>query len=203
MAALPDQPRIPPLPPDAWPVEMREAIAALRPAKPRLPLPPRREDGPKGLNVLGLLAQHPDLTRAFNTFNGHVQFGTTLTARQRELVILRVAAVRASAYEWAQHALLARDAGITADEIQRVARGDNAAGWSDLERVMLRAVDELIADALLSEETWTALAGELDEQQLMDLVFLVGCYDLLAMAFNSFGLQLDDDLIRLGADRRD
>ena len=59
---------------------------------------------------------------------------------------------------------------------------------------MVRAVDELVADALISDATWAVLAAELDVQQLMDLVFTVGAYDLLAMAFRSFGVPLDDDL---------
>ena len=60
---------------------------------------------------------------------------------------------------------------------------------------MVRAVDELLADALISDGTWAVLAAELDVQQLMDLVFTVGAYDLLAMAFRSFGVELDDDLL--------
>ena len=59
---------------------------------------------------------------------------------------------------------------------------------------MLRAVDELVADAQITDVTWAELAGELDRQQLMDLVFTVGAYDLLAMAFRSFGVELDADL---------
>jgi hypothetical protein len=59
---------------------------------------------------------------------------------------------------------------------------------------MLAAVDELIEDATISDATWAVLAGDLDEQQLMDLVFTVGEYDLLAMAFRAFGVELDDDL---------
>ena len=59
---------------------------------------------------------------------------------------------------------------------------------------MLRAVDELVADALVSDATWAVLAASLDDQQLMDLVFTVGAYDLLAMAFRSFGIELDADL---------
>ena len=51
-----------------------------------------------------------------------------------------------------------------------------------------------MGDACLSDGTWTALAAELDTQQLMDVVFTVGAYDLLAMAFRTFGVELDDDL---------
>jgi len=188
------EPRIAPLPPERWPKEMREAIAALRPPEPRHPLPPRSDDRPKGLNALGTLARHPALTRAFNTFNGHVQFATTLSPRQRELLVLRVAERRHCAYEWAQHVVLAGDAGLSGEEIARTADGPDAPEWSALERAMLAAVDELVDEATVTDATWAALARELDEQQLMDLVFTVGAYELLAMAFRSFGIELDADL---------
>lgn len=190
----PGEPRIPPLSPDAWPAEMREALAALRPPVPRHPLPPRGGDRPKGLNVLGTLARHPALARAFHTFNGHVLFASTLSVRQRELVVLRVAAVRGSGYEWAQHVVLARDAGLDDDDIGRIAEGSAGPEWSPLDRALLRAVDELVAGAAIADDTWKALAAELDEQQLMDLVFTVGAYDLLAMALLSFRVELDADL---------
>ena len=61
---------------------------------------------------------------------------------------------------------------------------------------MLRSVDELIGDGEMTDATWSVLAGELDEQQLMDLVFTVGAYEVLALAFRSFGIELDEDLLR-------
>lgn len=56
------------------------------------------------------------------------------------------------------------------------------------------SVDEIVADRYISDETWKRLAEQLDRKQLMDLVFTIGSYDLLAMAFNVFGLQLDPGL---------
>lgn len=104
--------RIDPVPPREFSEEFRTAMAALRPANPRHePLPTK--DRPKALNTLGTLAHHPDLARAYFTFNGHLLLGTTLSERQRELVVMRVAAVRQSSYEWYQHLFVARDAGIT------------------------------------------------------------------------------------------
>src|SRR4051794_39628643 len=100
---------------------MRDALAALRPANPRHPFPSRDPSRPKGLNVLGTLAQHPDLARAYHVFNGHVLFASTLSPRDRELLILRVAIVREAEYEWAQHVVQARDAGLDDDDIGRVA----------------------------------------------------------------------------------
>jgi len=188
------EPRIVPLPPGEWPPEMRDALAALRPPEIRHPLPPRDSDRPKGLNVLGTLARYPALARAFHTFNGHVLFASTLSPRQRELLVLRVATLRDAAYEWEQHVRLANDAGIGSDEVERIAIGPEAAGWSPLDRALLSAADELVSDAKVADATWAALSDELDEQQLMDLVFTVGAYDALAMALRSFGVELDEDL---------
>lgn len=185
--------RLEPLPADRWPEQMRDALAVLRPADARHPAPPR--DGrPKGLNVLGTFAHHPALARAYHVFNGHVLFSTTLTERQRELAVLRVAALRKAEYEWRQHVLLAGDVGISPEELAAVADGPDAPSWGPTERAILRAVDELVAGAALSDETWRALAGGLGTEQLMDLVFTVGAYDLLAMVFGAFQVDLDDDL---------
>jgi alkylhydroperoxidase family enzyme len=148
-----------------------------------------------------MLAHHPALTRAYHTFNGHILFATTLTVRQRELAVLRVAAVRQADYEWAQHVVLAGDAGIDEDEVARIAEGPDAAGWSPLDGAIVRAVDELLADARIGDATWAALSREFDTRQLMDLVFTVGAYDLLAMAFRSFGVEVDDDLRAFAGER--
>ena len=187
--------RLTPLPPKLWPESMRAALAALRPADARHPRP-QTEGRPKALNALGTLALHPELTKAFNTFNGYILFSSTLTPRQRELLVLRVAALRRSAYEWEQHRVLAADVGLDADEVDRIAEGPRAPGWSPLEGAMLSAVDELIGEGEIADGTWDRLSAELSEQQVMDLVFTVGAYEVLALAFRSFGIELDDDLRR-------
>jgi alkylhydroperoxidase family enzyme len=194
VVARPEGPRIAPIPVRQWPPEMRGAVDALHPPVPRHAYPEPRDDRPKGMNILGTFARHPALATAFHTFNGHVLFATTLSARQRELVVLRVAAVRGSDYEWAQHAVLAGDVGIDPDDMARVEEGPDAEGWEPLERAMVRAVDELLAGARVTDATWSALAAELDDRQLMDLVFTVGAYDVVAMALLSFGVEHDEDL---------
>jgi AhpD family alkylhydroperoxidase len=164
--------RIPPLPYDEWDTEALSVISAGR--KP----PPN--------NVLGLLARHPALARAFLTWNLHLLSTSALPARTRELAILRIAWRRRCRYEWAQHAAIARRAGVTDKEIAGIRAGTAT--------LINRAVDELDEDSCLSEETYRALAAELDDRQLMDLVFTIGTYGLLAMAFNTFGVELEPGL---------
>ena len=189
----PDGPRIAPLAPGEWPASMREALAAIRPAEPRHPFP-ETEGRPKGLNVLGTFAHHPELTRAYNTLIGHLLFATTLDLRTRELLVLRVAARRRADYEWAQHVVLAGDVGISDEEVLRVVDGPDAEGWSAHDAALLRAVDELVDDARIADATWATLAAALDTQQLLDLIFTVGAYDALAMMMRTFGVPLDADL---------
>lgn len=189
-------PRIDPVKPKDFSEEFRAALAMLRPPNPRhQPLP--TTDRPKALNTLGTLAHHPELARAYFTFNGHLLLGTTLTARQREMVVMRVAALRKSGYEWYQHLFISRDVGLTDEEIGRIAYGPDAPLWSALEANILRAVDEIILDGGIRETTVTALKAEFDTRQLLDLVFTAGGYDILARMFKSFDVALDDDIPEL------
>jgi alkylhydroperoxidase family enzyme len=173
---------------------MRDALGALKVENGRHPFPTPQPGRPKGLNLLGTFAHHPELVQAYHTFNAHVLFNTTLSPRQRELLVLRVGVIRAAEYEWRQHVILGLEAGLTRAEIDRVTEGPDAPGWAENDRALVRAVDELVTDACVSDATWATLTETLDARQLMDLVFTVGAYDLLAMAMRTFGVAIDDDL---------
>ena len=184
--------RIEPLAIGEWPPEMRDALAAMNPPNPRFVVQ-KKEGRPKALNTLGTFAHHPALARAFLTFNGHLLMATTLTERQREMLVLRTAALRSCGYEWMQHVFVGRDAGLDDEEISRIAFGPDAPFWTDLEAAMLRAVDELVGDGAISDATWSMLSKELDTQQILDLIFTVGAYETLAWMMRSLGLELDDE----------
>lgn len=161
------------------------------------------EDGRQsGSNLLGTFARYPALAKAFLTFNGHLLYGSTLTVRQRELIILRVACVRHCDYEWAQHAIMAERAGMTDAEIRRIGNAPDSAEWDPVERALLAAVDESLGDGMISAETWGVLAGEWDEQRLMDVVFTIGTYEMLAMALRSFGVEPEEGLVPYLPDNR-
>ncbi|MEU6558159.1 carboxymuconolactone decarboxylase family protein [Nocardia nova] len=149
---------------------------------------------PAGANLLGTLARYPALAKAFLTFNGHLLYGSTLSERTRELLVLRVAAVRECDYEWAQHAILAKIAGIPEEEIRKVRETARDEEWDAIDKALLSAADELLSDGVVGADTWQVLAGEFDENQLMDIVFTIGTYDMLAMALRSFGVEPEPDL---------
>ncbi|MEE4361527.1 MAG: carboxymuconolactone decarboxylase family protein [Pseudomonadales bacterium] len=149
------------------------------------------------LNIFRTLAHHPALLRRWLVFANHVLGKSTLPERERELLILRIGWLCRAGYEWGQHVLIGLESGLTAEEIQQIKAGPDAGSWSDADRDLLCAVDELHRDAHLSDATWARLAARWSEQQLMDIVFTVGQYNLVSMALNSFGVQPEPGLPRL------
>jgi 4-carboxymuconolactone decarboxylase len=147
--------------------------------------------GAEANNALSTFAHHPALAKAFLRFNVHLLYSSTLPPRIRELAILRVAHRRDCAYEWTHHVDIAKQEGISDDEIAAV-RGGSAGSFEAFERAVLTGVDELEEKSQLSDQTWAALGERLNDQQRMDFIFTVGCYALLAMAFNTFGVELEN-----------
>lgn len=172
--------RLGPLPADRWDDAVDRALVGMLPADRRNP----RDAGV----ALSTLVRHPDLAKAFLGFNIHLLFRSTLPERLRELAILRVAYRRGCDYEWAHHVSMGRAAGLSDTDIEDL---QHAAAADGLDRAVLAAVDELEDQSRVSDATWAALGEKLDDRQLMDLVFTVGCYSMLAMAFNTFGVELE------------
>lgn len=150
-----------------------------------------QEDGARGMHGLGVILQHPALAKAFLTFNNHVATASTLSRRIRELLILRISWLRRSEYEFVQHIVLGRNAGLSDEELERVQLGPDAPGWDPVEADLVRAADELHREARIQDGTWTRLSAHFSTEQLLDIVFAVGCYDLLAKVFKTLGVQLE------------
>lgn len=201
---LTDLPRIPPIPDSEWNSEIMDALGAFPAGLDFI----RRslaagEKQPRGINVLGAFARHPALAKAFLTFNAYVATKSSLSPRVRELVILRISWLNCSEYEYTQHLILGRRAGLNDQEMEltQVARCADDAPHQDGR--VLRAVDELYFDTRISDKTWSALQQHFDVQQLMDLLFLAGCYTTLGMVLNSIGLPLEQGVTPLDPEIRE
>jgi AhpD family alkylhydroperoxidase len=142
-------------------------------------------------HIFTTLSRHRRLFRPWLRFAGRLMPGGTLPRVDTELVILRVSVNSACDYEWDHHVALGRRAGLSDEQIDRVAGGPDADGWTDHERTLLRAVDELARDRVVSEPTWADLGGRYDDRQLIELCMLAGHYEMLAGTLNSLGVQPD------------
>ena len=157
-------------------------------------------DAPRMPNVLGTLIRHPALASRWLPYNDVLLNRGSIDPRVRELAICRVGWRTAANYEWLQHVRLARGLGVTDAEIDAIA-GRGTVEWTPLEAGVLAAADDLVADFVVSDATWARLSEHFDQQQMIELVFVIGTYTCLAMAFNSFGIQLDPELVDYPAPR--
>jgi alkylhydroperoxidase family enzyme len=173
------QPRVPPLHPKDWTEEQRKLVTAhLDPSQPIL-------------NLYATMLNHPALYGPRLKFGSYLQKDSLLPPKTRELVILRTAWLTHTEYEWGHHVESAQKAGLSDPEIQRIAQGPDATGWSEEHAAVLRAVDELRREAFVSDRTWKTLAKHYDTKQLIEIIFTSGGYTMTALAINSLGVQLE------------
>lgn len=141
--------------------------------------------------VFTTLGRHRRLFWGWLHFAGRLMPGGRLPRRETELVILRVAHLSGSDYELAHHSRLGRRVGIDAETLARVEQGPDAPGWSRREHVLLRATDELHETRDLGDDTWDQLRSELDEASSIELLMLVGHYEMLATTLAALRLRPD------------
>ena len=173
-----DQPRIPRVE-KPWTDAEREILG------------PRENNG-RVLGVWSTCAQAPELCNAWLVFTDYILQDSSLPTRDRELLIMRIGWLNGGAYEWAAHRGLALRVGISEEQLRMITVGPDATGWSDWDATLLRAADELHNNALVSDSTWNALAERYDQRQLMETVFTVGQYNMVAMYLNSTGVQFEE-----------
>ena len=174
-------PRISPLKDEDWSEAQAEVLKG-------------QKMGGRVLNIFRTLVNHEKLAKRWLVFGNHVLSKSTLPPREREIAILRVGWLCQSGYEWGQHVIIGKQTGLSDEEIERIKLGADADGWSQHDALIIRAADELVNDAFVSDDTWSGLSEVYNDQQMMDLVFAVGQYNLVSMALNSFGVQLDEGI---------
>ncbi|MFZ1888936.1 MAG: carboxymuconolactone decarboxylase family protein [Candidatus Binataceae bacterium] len=145
------------------------------------------------INIFRVLMNHPALARRWMVFAAHVLGKSTLPARERELAILRIGWLNQAPYEWEQHVIIGKRSGISDAEIEQIQKGPKA-GWNRHEAAILQAADDLFENSVVSDQTWATLAEKYNTEQMMDVVFAIGQYNLVSWALNSFGVPLDDFL---------
>lgn len=172
-------PRIAPIP-----------VASLSPEQRTLVSAQIRPDGSL-FNLYGTMVNHPNLYAPRVRFGSYLQRDSLLDPETRELAIMRTAWNINAAYEWGHHVEAAKAAGLSDDQIARIARGPSAGGWTEKQRAILQAADELRREAFISDATWATLGRYYDMKERIEIVYTVGGYTMTGLAINSFGIQIE------------
>ena len=145
------------------------------------------------VNVLGVIAKSPETFGPWLEYWVHSKLHLKLSLRIQELIILRMAFMRKSDYVWGHHTLIAKEAGITDEEIAKILEGPQA-GWTELERAFLIGAEELLETSNISETTWSILRSHWNDEQLMDYMTVVTQYFFFTSVNNAFGVALETGL---------
>ena len=135
------------------------------------------------------MIRHPEIFRC-QAEMGTVIFKGALPPRERELAVLRNAWLLRAPYEWGEHVAIGKRYGVTPEEIERIIQGSAAPGWSEHEAAILRGVEELLVDQMISDETWAVLAKSWNEKQLIEFPMMVGQYVATALVQNTLRMRL-------------
>lgn len=148
------------------------------------------------LNVFRVLLHHPRLSQAISGLLGTLLFeGNELDPRLRELLILRIAWVTGSDYEWSQHWRVALGLEISPEDAAAVRLWHESDRFSEADRAILRATDEVLADGVISRETWGQCEQHLGgAKELIELVVAIGNWRMFSVLLRSLEVPLDDDL---------
>jgi 4-carboxymuconolactone decarboxylase len=174
-------PRIPPLPPEERDERTAELVASLR-------IPAEDGGEPKELNLFSTLARNPRVLKRFTQLGGVLLSGE-VGARERELLILRTGWNTQAEYEWGQHVLMGKQAGLTDEEIRNVTLPMADSDWSEHDQGLLRAADELHGESQVSDTAWRILAEHYSEAGLIEVCMIVGYYHLVGFTLNSLGVE--------------
>jgi 4-carboxymuconolactone decarboxylase len=140
-------------------------------------------------NIFTTMAHHPRLLKRFNVLGGLFLSRGLLPAREREIVILRTAWRTGSEYEFGQHTLIGRRAGLNDDEIRRVTM--EAAEWPGGDRLLIELADEIHASRDLPDDLWNQLRKHWTDAQMIELVMLAGFYQMVSGFLKAVRVQLD------------
>lgn len=138
-----------------------------------------------------VIVNNPKMYRTFVPHIEAVIAQTSLPPRERQVIVLRTLAICKDTYELAHHIKISRNADISEEEITAFQSGTGDC-LSDFDRTLIKAADELESDQMISDPTWSALAERYSVEQLMEVVFVAGCYQTMAMLTKTFGMQLEE-----------
>jgi alkylhydroperoxidase family enzyme len=147
------------------------------------------------LNIFKVLAHNPLLLRNYARFGTTFFTNATLSARLREIAVLRVGQLTASEYEFGQHVRIALVSGLTIEEIAGLQNYDEVDSFSDLERVVIRYTDAVsaltdnVADLARELKRW------LSERELMELTFAIGHWNMVSRLLVPLEVELDEALV--------
>lgn len=158
------------------------------------------KNGAKVLNLYRTVGHSPPAAGAFIKLGSLLLNRAKLAPRFRELAILRIATIAKSEYEWTQHVPIAREAGLSEDQIDAIGDWEESAVFDAEERAVLRYTDEVASTVAVGESTFDGLREFLDEQEIVELTLSIGYWSMVARVLVALSVDIDVESVGSAAD---
>jgi 4-carboxymuconolactone decarboxylase len=143
------------------------------------------------LNLFRMMAGGEGLLRAFVRLGNHLLFKSALDPVLREIAILRVGALSRARYEVFQHERIARSLGMSDALIAAIRSGPDDPAFDDLQRLVMRFTDDVVANVRASDATFEPLRARLPLQQLQELTVTIGYYMTASRFLETFDIDIE------------
>jgi AhpD family alkylhydroperoxidase len=144
-------------------------------------------------NLYKALANHPALIAAWTEFSKMLRYDTRTPRALRELVILRGAQLMQSEYEWAQHVVMARKAGVREEQIADLANWKNSREFDAKEKAAI-ALSEDVTKGKVTDAVYQEAMRHFDHHDYVELACVAAFYAMVGRMLDAMGVQLEDDM---------
>ncbi len=145
------------------------------------------------MNVFHMMAHAGPALPHFMRLGNAILFKGKLDPVLREIAILRVGHLLGASYEVHQHNIVARNIGMGEAQIAAVEHGEDMSLFSELENLVIRFTDEVVASVRASDTTWNALSARLDTGQMAELTLSVGFYSMVSVFLENFEVEIEPE----------
>lgn len=150
--------------------------------------------GARVMNVYRALANSRAAILPFMRLGNTLLERCHLDHRLRELAILRVARLTGSQYEWAQHVALAREAGITPEQMESIREWRSSTAFDARDRAVLAYTDEVTQNIRVPEDVFGEMAAHLDQESIVELTLSIGYWGMVARLLEALQVDVDTEL---------
>jgi 4-carboxymuconolactone decarboxylase len=135
---------------------------------------------------IAVLLHHPSSGRPLQELATVLRFSGLLPDASREAVILVVAASWNDEHEWTSHARIAREIGMTEEQLDSIRAGHRATFDNPATQAAFDAAYAMVSSRDLTDDQYAAVSRALPPDQIVEITVLVGYYSLLSLQLRVF-----------------
>lgn len=150
-----------------------------------------KERGAQPGHIHRIVANAPNLLRRFLGLANELRNGTQLDPKLRELALMTVGRITGADYEFTHHWNISLKVGVRREQLEQLAAFETTPVFSDHERAVMRYAAEATTSIKVSDATFDALRGFLDNRRITELVMNVAFYNAVVRVLIPLGVELE------------